>query len=141
MSPVRLWFLIAILLCLGCASTGGDPVDVPPSTPPDAATVALLTGTWQGISHADNGLDDYLTFEFFPSGEFLRVRVFLNDGPLATPYADIQGDRLTIDAADTSGTSGTFTGDLDRPNLKITGDFTSHINGSDQTGTFDVEKQ
>ncbi|MEO7994386.1 MAG: hypothetical protein ABI743_08300 [bacterium] len=141
-----LWLLCVALLLTGCPTGDGStitiPPDVPPSTIPDGATVALLSGTWEGISTTSTGVQDYLTFEFYPSGDYLRVRVSLNHSLLATPYANVTADdRIGVDAADLQGNSGLFDATLDRIALRIDGTFATSNGSFDDTGDFYLEKQ
>lgn len=141
--PLLLPLALGALLWVGsgCESaTATDPIFVPPSTIPDPATVALLTGRWAGISTATSGLEDYVDFTFRPEGEHARVRVDINQSRMAEPYANIVGDAVRIDIADRFDNAGSFIGTLDRENLTISGTFSLFYNGSTDEGTFVVVK-
>lgn len=142
-STLVLLVIVPLLLVAlgGCIDTGDplDPGNIPP--PPDAATAQLLTGDWEGLTENQDLLLDALRLEFFPAGVDLRVRVFLNGSLLATPYTQVDGDRITVEAIDNSGNSGVFQGDLDRSLLRIDGTFVSQLGGRNDTGQFFVEKE
>ncbi|HYE78899.1 MAG TPA: hypothetical protein VEI97_13015, partial [bacterium] len=60
---------------------------------------------------------------------------------IATPYAAVADDRITIEAENPSGDGGVFQGDLDRTELRIEGTFVARIDGRDESGDFFVDKR
>lgn len=138
----RLPLLLAgvVIWLVGCEAATPEAPLVPPSTVPDPALVALVTGRWEGISTTTSGVEDYLDFTFWPDGVYARVRVEVNSRRLAEPFAELTGEEVRIEIADLQGNSGQFLGTLASSAGTITGTFTLTFNGTTDQGTFTVTK-
>lgn len=135
--------LLLLWTFLGC-ETASSPLDPGPlpSELPDPVVAAFLEGTWLGISRTEGGIEDYLDFHFtlVPTGH-LRVRVDINQRPVAASYAGVTPEEIRIEVADPQGNTGQFRGVLDTGEGLIAGTFTLLWNGVEDTGTFIVVKE
>ncbi|MCG3152076.1 MAG: hypothetical protein GEEBNDBF_01364 [bacterium] len=138
--PLSPLLLGVVMLLAGCEAATTEAPLVPPSTVPDPAWVALVTGRWEGISTTTTGVEDYLDFTFWPDGVYARVRVEVNRRRLAEPYAELTGEEVRIEIADLQGNSGQFLGTIAASAGTISGTFTLTFNGTTDQGTFTVTK-